>query len=102
MRQHVTFGYEMLSGIEYLRPSLDVVYYHHEKWDGSGYPTGLHAEEIPLPARIFAVADVYEALTSNRPYRPAWPKSEAVSYIRQQIARHFDPDVVDTFLGVVG
>jgi PAS domain S-box-containing protein/putative nucleotidyltransferase with HDIG domain len=98
MRQHPGYGYEMLSHIEYLRPALDVVYYHHEKWDGSGYPSGLRGEDIPLTARIFAVVDVYDALTTRRPYRPAWPKSDALTFIRQQAGKHFDPAVAEAFL----
>jgi HD-GYP domain-containing protein (c-di-GMP phosphodiesterase class II) len=101
MRQHVAYGYKFLFSIEYLRPALDVVYYHHEKWDGSGYPSRLKGEDIPLTARVFAVVDVYDALTNDRVYRPAWPKSDAVAYIRDQAGRHFDPQVVEAFLGLV-
>ncbi len=74
MRKHPIFAYEMLSAVEFLRPSLDIPYCHHEKWDGTGYPRKLKEEEIPLVARIFAVADVWDALISDRPYRPAWTK----------------------------
>jgi PAS domain S-box-containing protein/putative nucleotidyltransferase with HDIG domain len=98
MRQHPTFAFEMLSTIEYLRPALDIPYCHHEKWDGTGYPRGLRHEEIPLVARIFSVADVYDALTSDRPYRKAWSKEEAVEHIRQERGSHFDPQVVEMFL----
>jgi PAS domain S-box-containing protein len=101
MRQHPYYGYEFLSPIEYLRPSLEVVYYHHEKWDGTGYPSGLKGEEIPLTARIFAVVDVYDALTNDRPYRPAWPKSDALIYIGQQSGKHFDPEIVEAFLNLI-
>jgi PAS domain S-box-containing protein/putative nucleotidyltransferase with HDIG domain len=98
IRKHPLHAYAMLSPIEYLRPALDIPYCHHEKWDGTGYPRGLKGEEIPLAARIFAVADVYDALTSDRPYRPAWTKEAVISYIRRQRGRHFDPQVVDAFL----
>jgi len=98
MRQHPRFAYEMLSPIEYLRPALDIPYCHHEKWDGSGYPRGLKGEEIPLAARLFAVVDVYDALTSDRPYRPAWPRQKTLEHIRQLSGSHFDPQVVETFM----
>ena len=98
MREHPRRAYEMLLPIAYLRPALDIPYCHHEKWDGTGYPRGLKGEEIPLAARLFAVADVYDALTSDRPYRPAWSPDEAREYIRQQAGKCFDPRVVEVFL----
>ncbi|HMD82809.1 MAG TPA: HD-GYP domain-containing protein, partial [Anaerolineales bacterium] len=98
MKFHPAYAYEMLSRIEYLRPSLDIPYCHHEKWDGTGYPRGLKEEEIPLYARIFAVADVYDALTSDRPYRSAWTKERTVEYIKSLSGTHFDPRVVNAFL----
>jgi putative nucleotidyltransferase with HDIG domain len=101
MRQHPTVGYRMLSSIDYLKPALDVVYCHHEKWDGSGYPRGLKAYEIPLSARIFAVIDVWDALTNDRPYRLAWPTSETRAYMKDQVGKHFDPGVIETFLKIV-
>ena len=76
----------------------EIAYFHHEKWDGSGYPFGLKAEEIPLSARIVALADVYDALTSKRFYKEAFPHSEAVMIINRLKGSHFDPDVVDAFL----
>lgn len=102
MRQHPQLAYEMLSPIAYLLPALDIPYCHHEKWDGTGYPRGLMGEEIPLEARIFIVVDVFDALTSDRPYRPAWTKNKAIEYIRQQTGSHFDPRVVDVFLKLIG
>jgi HD-GYP domain-containing protein (c-di-GMP phosphodiesterase class II) len=81
-----------------LRPALDIPYSHHEKWDGDGYPTGMKGEEIPLAARIFMVADVYDAVTSDRPYRQAWPKQKALEYVKSQSGTHFDPTVVQVFL----
>ncbi len=101
MRQHPKLAFEMLSQIEYLREALQIPYCHHEKWDGTGYPQALKGEEIPLTARIFAVADVWDALTSNRPYRPAWSKEEALNYIREQSGKHFDPQVVELFFRVI-
>lgn len=101
MRKHPQFAYEMLSPIEYLRPALDIPYSHHEKWDGSGYPRGLQGEEIPLSARLFAIADVWDAVTSDRHYRRAWTEEQAVAYIREQSGRHFDPMVVDLFFKVI-
>ncbi len=98
MRQHPTFAYEMLSGIPYLREALDVPYSHHERWDGTGYPQGLSGESIPLSARIFSIVDVWDALTSKRPYRPAWREQDTKSYIRDQAGKQFDPQIVEAFL----
>ncbi|KPL91850.1 phosphohydrolase [Levilinea saccharolytica] len=98
MRRHPSYAQAMLSPIPYLWQSLDIPYSHHERWDGSGYPRGLKGELIPLAARIFAVVDVWDALTSNRPYRPAWGEEEALAYIRDQAGKHFDPAVVNIFL----
>jgi putative nucleotidyltransferase with HDIG domain len=97
MRKHPVYALDLLSRIPYLRSSLDVPYYHHEKWDGSGYPTGLCGEQIPLPARIFAVADVWDALRSDRPYRPGWEEERAREYIISEAGKHFDPQVVEVF-----
>jgi putative nucleotidyltransferase with HDIG domain len=101
MRRHPVYAYELLSPIPYLRALLDIPYCHHEKWDGTGYPRGLKGEEIPLTARIFAIADVWDALRSDRPYRPAWPAHKAREYIREQSGKHFDPRVVEVFLQIV-
>ena len=97
MRQHPVYAYELLSPIEFLRPALHIPYSHHEKWDGSGYPQGLQGEQIPLAARIFAVVDVFDALTSDRPYREAWPVGRAREFILEGKGIHFDPAVVDAF-----
>jgi len=94
-------AYQMLSSIEYLRPALNIPYYHHEKYDGSGYPQGLKGDEIPLEARIFAIIDVFDALTSDRPYRKAWTKDKTVAYIKEQSGKHFDPQVVEVFLKTI-
>ena len=98
MRQHTYYGREMLYPIEFLRSALDIVEYHHEKWDGSGYPNGLVEEEIPLAARMFAVADVWDSLIHERPYKKAWSKVTALEYIKSQSGKHFDPHVVGLFL----
>ncbi len=98
MHQHPKYAYDMIQPIEYLRPALDIPYCHHEKWDGSGYPRGLKGYDIPLAARIFAIIDVWDALTSDRPYRPAWEKEKVMEYIRSQSGKHFDPFVVDQFI----
>jgi putative nucleotidyltransferase with HDIG domain len=100
MRKHPVFAYEMLFPIFYLRPALDIPYGHHEHWDGSGYPRRLKSEQIPLAARIFAVVDVWDALTSDRPYRQAWTKKRAFTYIRENTGTHFDPNIVDVFLNL--
>ena len=101
MRRHPVYAYEMLSPIAYLRPALDIPHYHHERWNGSGYPSGLKGEDIPLAARIFAVVDVYDALTSDRPYRRAWPKMKALQYIQEQAGVLFDPKVVEVFVSML-
>jgi HD-GYP domain-containing protein (c-di-GMP phosphodiesterase class II) len=100
MRLHPVHAYELLHPIAFLEPALDIPYAHHEKWDGTGYPRGLKGVDIPLAARIFAVADVWDALRSNRPYRSARPREMVMAYIREQAGKHFDPDVVEAFLRV--
>ncbi|MBI5650567.1 MAG: GAF domain-containing protein, partial [Chloroflexi bacterium] len=97
MRRHPVYANAMLAPIEYLRPALEIPYCHHEHWDGLGYPRGLKGADIPLAARIFAVVDVWDALTSDRPYRPAWTKDQVREYIRAQTGTHFDPQVVEKF-----
>ena len=98
MKQHPIFGYEMLEKIRYLKLALEIPYYHHEKWDGSGYPFGMHGDSIPLPARIFTIVDVYDALTNRRPYRAKiWEKEEALVYISEKSGTHFDPELVILF-----
>lgn len=98
MRTHPVLARELLRPIAFLRPALDIPYSHHERWDGGGYPLGLKGLEIPLAARIFAVADVYDALTSDRPYRAAWSRKEALDHIREEAGTHFDPRVVAAFM----
>jgi putative nucleotidyltransferase with HDIG domain len=97
VRKHPQDAYDMLSSIKYLKPALDIPYCHHERWDGTGYPRGLKGEEIPLAARIFTVVDVWDALTSDRPYRKAWPHTEAKEYMLSQAGKHFDPQIVEIF-----
>ncbi len=101
MYKHPVYAYQMLSSITYLQPALDIPYYHHERWDGSGYPKGLRGEEIPLAARIFAVADVWDALCSDRPYRLGWPQEKVLAYIRDGAGTHFDPKIVEIFLNMM-
>jgi PAS domain S-box-containing protein/putative nucleotidyltransferase with HDIG domain len=101
MKEHPRHAYHLLSPIEHLRPALDIPYCHHENWDGSGYPRGLSGEEIPLAARIFSIVDVWDALRSDRPYRNAWSDEEALSYIKEQTGKKFDPQVVKAFLSVI-
>ncbi|GAP14579.1 protein containg PAS domain S-box [Longilinea arvoryzae] len=98
MRRHPMYAQRILAHIPYLQDSLDIPYYHHEKWDGTGYPRGLKGEEIPLSARLFAVVDVWDGLRSNRHYRSGWPEAEVIQYIQDQSGKHFDPKVVDVFL----
>lgn len=104
MRQHPKYAYELLYPIPYLHTVLDIPYCHHEKWDGSGYPRGIKGEEIPVAARIFATADVFDALTCDRPYRPAWSKGKALEYIYENTGSHFDPEVIKVLrkLGIRG
>ncbi len=94
MRKHPEHGRDFLVKVAYLAPALDVPWCHHERWDGTGYPRGLRGEEIPLSARVFAVADAFDALTSDRPYRKAWSTAETLAYIRSEAGRQFDPAVV--------
>jgi len=92
---------DMLGAIDFLAPALDIPYCHHERWDGTGYPRGLVGEEIPLSARIFAVVDVYDALTNDRHYRGACSREETIASIREESGRHFDPRVVEAFLAMI-
>ena len=98
MKRHPTIAYELLEGIKFLKPALDIPHYHHERWDGKGYPDGLKGDEIPLFARIFSVVDVWDALRSQRPYRAAWPFAKCRIHILEESGSHFDPKVVSAFL----
>ena len=101
IQQHPEYGYDMLKEIKYLKPSLDIVLYHHEKWDGSGYPRGLSGESIPFSARLFAIIDVWDALTNDRPYHEAWTQEKALAYIQKESGKHFDPRVVTAFNKII-
>ncbi|GIV66433.1 MAG: HD domain-containing phosphohydrolase [Chloroflexota bacterium] len=98
LRKHPLYAQSMLSGIEFLQPALDIPSFHHEHWDGNGYPLGLKGEQIPLPARIFAVVDVWDALRFDRHYRARWEEKEVVEYIAGLSGKQFDPRVVEVFL----
>jgi HD-GYP domain-containing protein (c-di-GMP phosphodiesterase class II) len=98
MRRHPKYAHDLLAQIEFLAPAREIPLYHHEKWDGSGYPYGLKGENIPRSARVFALVDVFDALTSDRPYRSAWSKQDALGYIQEQTTRHFDPNMTPVFL----
>jgi len=101
MRRHPQYAYQMLSPISYLNQALIIPYYHHERWDGSGYPFGLKMKEIPLFARLFAVVDVWDALSSDRPYCKRLPPEQVVEYLKKEAGRLFDPDIVDEFLALI-
>jgi putative nucleotidyltransferase with HDIG domain len=101
VRRHPILGAEMVAETLFLSAARDVILYHHERWDGKGYPHGLKGEEIPLLARIFSVVDVFDALIVDRPYSPAWPRDMALAYIRQEAGQQFDPGVVAAFITIV-
>ena len=101
MRQHPKYAVDLLSPIKYLEHAMEIPHWHHERWDGSGYPDRLTGEDIPYSARMFALADVYDALTSDRPYRSAWSKQDTVQYIEKQAGKQFDPHLVPEFLNLV-
>ena len=100
MRKHPQTGYDILQNIPYLAPSLDAILHHHEKYNGKGYPAGLSGNAISLSARILAVVDVYDALTSNRPYRPAFSPERAFEMIRGEAGQQFDPEVVQALVRI--
>lgn len=97
MKKHPVYAYEMLKEIRFLQNATDIPRYHHEHWDGNGYPHGLRQEEIPLPARIFAVVDCWDALTSDRPYRAKLPDEEAMRIIEESAGKIYDPQIVESF-----
>lgn len=101
MKQHPLYAQEFLNGIGFLKSAMIIPLYHHERWDGSGYPFGLSGKDIPLPARIFAVVDVWDALSFDRPYRDAWSEPEVLKYIEKNRGILFDPEIVDTFMRLV-
>ena len=98
MRRHPIYAYDFLSSISFLKDCLDIPLCHHEHWDGLGYPRGLKGVSIPLAARVFSIIDVWDALCSDRCYRPAWTIDDACQYIRSQSGTQFDPVIVNAFL----
>lgn len=102
MMVHSHLGYQIAKPLGLNQIALDLIRFHHERWDGSGYPDGLRGEQIPRSARIFAVVDVWDALTSDRPYRKALPFEEVCTYILEQSGSHFDPQIVAAFLKMIG
>ena len=102
MRQHPVLAKQMIEGIPFLKSCIEVPYCHHERWDGSGYPNGLKGEEIPFLARLFSVVDVYDALTSDRPYRRSWSKEKAIQHLVDEKGKLFDPRIVDAFVTMIG
>ena len=101
MRTHPASAYNLIAPIEYLKPAIAIPFCHHEKWDGTGYPRGLKGEEIPLEARLFAVVDVWDALSSDRPYRAAWKQEKVLAYIKENSGTHFEPGIVDLFIPLI-
>jgi HD-GYP domain-containing protein (c-di-GMP phosphodiesterase class II) len=98
MRRHPRYAADLLEPIEFLRPALDIPLYHHERWDGAGYPSRLHGENIPFSARLFAVVDIWDALRSDRPYRAGWDTGRVREHVRDLAGTHLDPRVVALFL----
>jgi putative nucleotidyltransferase with HDIG domain len=101
MKQHPARAREFLLEIPFLQGAIPITYSHHERWDGAGYPEGLQGESIPLLARIFAVIDNWDALTSDRPYRKAWSEEKTIAFLRQNSGKMFDPQVVEVFLSMI-
>ncbi|MDD5491883.1 MAG: diguanylate cyclase, partial [bacterium] len=102
IKKHPLIGADIIRPIQLLHGLLPYIVHHHERWDGKGYPSGLKGDEIPVGARIIALADVYQALTSNRPYRKAFKKKEAIQIIRKEAGSHFDPQIVSVFIDLLG
>jgi putative two-component system response regulator len=98
---HPALGKLILQPLGLPPVAVEITYYHHERWDGSGYPEGLAGEDIPLSARIFAIVDVWDTLLSDRPYRKAWSEENTLAYIKEQTGKHFDPNLVEKFLAVI-
>jgi putative nucleotidyltransferase with HDIG domain len=101
LQRHPVYAREMLAEVTFLQPCIDVAYSHHERWDGLGYPEGLKGKEIPLSARIFAVVDQWDALTSDRPYRKAWTREKVIAYLRENAGKIYDPEIVNMFLTII-
>jgi len=101
MKEHPTAGEKILRNITHLQPAIPYVLYHHERWDGSGYPHNLKGRDIPIEGRLLAIADVYDALSTNRPYHPARATSDVIQYMEVRAGKHFDPDLVPIFVEVL-
>ena len=101
MRKHPTVGARILRDISHLQPAMPYILYHHERWDGSGYPEGLKGREIPIEARLLAIADVYDAITTNRPYHPAQRYEAVIEILKNEVGKHFDPDLVPIFINLL-
>ena len=101
LQQHPVYAKQMLTDVSFLQPCLDVAYSHHEHWDGHGYPEGWKGQRIPFKARIFAVVDQWDALTSDRPYRKAWSRSDVITYFQENSGKIYDPQIVEVFLSLI-
>jgi HD-GYP domain-containing protein (c-di-GMP phosphodiesterase class II) len=101
IQQHPLYAKQMIADVAFLQPCLDIVYSHHERWDGQGYPEGLKGEEIPINARIFAVVDQWDALLSDRPYRKAWNRDDVIAYLQENSGKIFDSRIVDAFMALI-
>jgi len=101
MKKHPSVGARVLRGISHLRPAMPCILYHHERWDGKGYPEGLKGREIPIEARLLAIVDVYDAITTKRPYHPAKSYQEVVELLKSESGKHFDPDLVPIFINII-
>jgi PAS domain S-box-containing protein len=101
MKQHPIYAQEFVADIQFLQPATNILLFHHERWDGSGYPLGLKGKQIPLTARIFMVIDVWDALSFDRPYRKAWPAEKVQQYLQENAGILFDPQIVDIFLEII-
>ena len=101
LQQHPFYAKQMLTDVSFLQPCIDVAYSHHERWDGHGYPEGLKGEEIPIKARLFAVVDQWDALSSDRPYRKAWSRDDVIAYLQENSGKIYDPQIVEVFLSLI-
>lgn len=101
IKRHTINGAKILEGHSYFALEKEIAMYHHEKWDGTGYPKGLKGEEIPIGARIVAIADVYDALTHERPYKEAWSQEKTLAFFHEQSGKHFDPKLVEILFTIV-
>lgn len=102
MKKHPSVGARVLRGISHLRPAIPYILYHHERWDGTGYPEGLKGREIPIEARLLAIADVYDAITTRRPYHPAKSSHQVIEFFNSEAGKHFDPDLIPIFINIIG